>query len=150
MWSFEPPRCLRSPRERLDGYVILPRLIDKVRAYARGELPKEYHRNLLRPGVTLDGRFLRFTGLDADALRAAILSTTSDEEVVRWIAQQGVVHSDEEKRQWAIQVESYRPEGRVLAFLQAASPALAAKVDLSRFSLFDVIDMDEGRLAIPV
>ena len=54
MTAFNPLAALRSPRETLDGYIILPRLIDKVRVQARGELPAAYQRNLLhRPGFLL-------------------------------------------------------------------------------------------------
>ena len=56
---------IRSPRETLGGYVILPRLIDKVRLHAQGSLPEDYVGQLLMPVPALDGRFLVFTGLDA-------------------------------------------------------------------------------------
>ena len=140
---------LRSPREKLDGYILLPRLIDKVRAHARGMLPDAYHRNLLRPGLTLDGRLLTFTGIDGEALREIIITSTSDEPVLCWIAEHGHSHSDEEKQRWAKEVEAYRASGRVLMYLQATHPELAARVDFTRFSLLDLLDMDEGRLAIP-
>jgi hypothetical protein len=55
---------IRSPREKLGGYVFLPRLIDKVRLYAKGELPPEYVGNLLGTGNTSYQRFVQFTGLD--------------------------------------------------------------------------------------
>ena len=44
---FDPETMLRSPRECLAGYAILPRLVDKVRLHARGILPEAYHPNLL-------------------------------------------------------------------------------------------------------
>ena len=133
MAAFNPLTALRSPRETLDGYIILPRLIDKVRAQARGELPAAYRRNLLHRGGTLDGRFLAFTGLEGEALRAVILSCETDEPVA----------------QWAAEVEGYRPTGRVLLYLQSTVPELAAQIDCALVSLLDLIDMDEGRLAIP-
>ncbi|MBX3320511.1 MAG: DUF5069 domain-containing protein [Nitrospira sp.] len=43
---------LRSPRARLGGYVLLPRLIDKVRLQTRGQLPPEYEENLLSQDPT--------------------------------------------------------------------------------------------------
>ena len=80
MTASPPQRFLRSPREKLDGYIILPRLIDKVRAHAQGMLPAAYHRNLLRPGITLDGRLLTFIGVEGEALREMVV--TSDGQVV--------------------------------------------------------------------
>ena len=65
------PIPLRSPRESLGGYILLPRLIDKVRLLAQGQLPQTYVANVLKDGFTLDGRFLSFTGLNAEVLRQA-------------------------------------------------------------------------------
>lgn len=80
--------AIRSPRERLGGYILLPRLIDKVRLHAEGRLPQAYLPYLLKPGpgMTLDGRFLAFTGLDGEGLRGAILASRSDKEVLAWVA----------------------------------------------------------------
>ena len=149
MAAFNPLTALRSPRDTLDGYIILPRLIDKVRAQARGELPAAYRRNLLHRGGTLDGRFLAFTGLEGEALRAVILSCETDEPVAQWVAQHAIRHSADEKQRWAAEVEGYRPTGRVLLYLQSTVPELAAQIDCALVSLLDLIDMDEGRLAVP-
>jgi hypothetical protein len=69
----------------LGGYVFLPRLIDKVRLHAKGLLPPEYHPQLLEPDATLDGRFVAFTGLDRETLRAAILAASDDAAVLAWV-----------------------------------------------------------------
>jgi hypothetical protein len=74
------PVPLRSPRESLGGYILLPRLIDKVRLLAQGQLPQAYAANVLRTGFTLDGRFLTFAGLNAGELRQVILSSRTDDE----------------------------------------------------------------------
>ena len=34
---------------------------------------------------TLDGRFLAFTGLNAEALRRVIVSSRTDDEVLAWV-----------------------------------------------------------------
>ena len=57
-----PPR---SPRVRLGGFVILPRMLDKGRATIAGKAG-EYHFN-----CPLDQRFLRFAGIDAAAIEKA-------------------------------------------------------------------------------
>ena len=76
---------LRSPRESLGGYILLPRLIDKVRLFAKGQLPVVYAANLLGAEYTLDGRFLAFTGLNAEALRQVIVSSRTDDDVLAWV-----------------------------------------------------------------
>ncbi|THI91362.1 MAG: DUF5069 domain-containing protein [Nitrospira sp. CG24A] len=83
--DFPRPVLLRSPRKSLGGYILLPRLIDKVRLLAQGQLPQAYAGNVLGTGFTLDGRFLSFTELNAEALRQVILSSRTDDEVLAWV-----------------------------------------------------------------
>src|SRR5450631_3163540 len=69
-----PPR---SPRVRLGGYAVLPRMLDKGRATLAGK-NGEYHYN-----CPLDQRFLEFTGIDAEKLKKVL--SKSDTEVLAWI-----------------------------------------------------------------
>ena len=69
-----PPR---SPRVRLGGYVILPRMLDKGRATVAGK-HGEYHY-----ACPLDQGFLDFVGIDAKALKKEL--NKSDTEVLNWI-----------------------------------------------------------------
>jgi hypothetical protein len=139
---------LRSPREALGGYIILPRLIDKVRLHALRKLPPEYVEHLLKPGLTLDGRFLTFTGLDAEALRKAILSARTDEEVRAWVEQNARPHTPEEKRKWAAQIDAYRPDPELAERRRQVYRELASRIDVANVSVLDLIDMDEGRIPI--
>lgn len=140
---------IRSPRQKLGEYVILPRLIDKVRLHAAGALPLDYVRNLLKPGLTLDGRFLKFTGLAADALEGAILAAESDSLVLAWVDEEAIVHSDAEKQAWSEKAAAFHPDPRVAKYLMMSLPDLATSLDITRYTLFDLIDMDEGRLPVP-
>jgi hypothetical protein len=69
-----PPR---SPRVRLGGYVILPRMLDKGRATVAGK-HGEYHY-----ACPLDQGFLDFVGIDAKALKKEL--NKSDGEILAWI-----------------------------------------------------------------
>jgi hypothetical protein len=71
-----PPR---SPRLKLGGYVILPRMLDKGRAQLAGK-SGEYHY-----ACPLDGRFLAFTSLTADDILNLLKQGKSDGEVLAWI-----------------------------------------------------------------
>jgi len=71
-----PPR---SPRLKLGGYVILPRMLDKGRAEVAGKAG-EYHF-----ACPLDQRFLSFTGLQASDILDLLKAGKSDTEVVAWI-----------------------------------------------------------------
>ncbi len=147
MSAFDLP--IRSPRETLGGYVILPRLIDKVRLHARGKLPPEYHPQLLAPEPALDGRFLAFTGLNAEALRAAILSSPDDTAVLAWAERHAKPCTEGEKRAWAEAIDAYRPDAERAARRARHYPAVAARFDVGAMSVFDVIDLDEGRIDRP-
>ena len=72
----EPPR---SPRIRLGGYAILPRMLDKCRATITGK-NGEYHYN-----CPLDQHFLRFTGIDPEALKAEVAAGKGDGEILEWV-----------------------------------------------------------------
>jgi hypothetical protein len=72
-----PPR---SPRVRLGGYVILPRMLDKGRATLAGT-NGEFNYN-----CPLDQHFVRFAGIDADALKNELAKGSGDAEILDWIA----------------------------------------------------------------
>ena len=71
-----PPR---SARVRLGGYVILPRLLDKLRATLAGT-PGDYHY-----ACPLDQRFLTFAGVDPEALKAEAKKGLGDGDLLTWI-----------------------------------------------------------------
>ena len=134
----------------MGGYVLLPRLIDKVRLQARGQLQPEYEENLLSQDPTkLDGRFLAFTGLDREQLRRVILSETSDEAVLAWVESRARPRTPAEKDEWAEKIKAYRPDAARVAYRQRVYPDLAPRVDVESLDVFDLIDMDEGRLPMP-
>ncbi len=140
---------LRSPREALGGYVFLPRLIDKIRLHAEGKLSPEYLGNLLKPGLTFDGRLLSFLELDGEALRGAILSARTDNEVLAWVEKNGKSSTAGEKKKWIEEIEAFRPDPPYVERRKQTYPDLAVKIDLARVNIFDMVDMDEGCLSIP-
>jgi hypothetical protein len=72
-----PPR---SPRVRLGGYVLLPRILDKGRASLAGKLG-DYHYG----GKGMDRHFFNFVGLDHETLTKEIAKGAGDWEVLAWI-----------------------------------------------------------------
>jgi hypothetical protein len=71
-----PPR---SPRVRLGGYVILPRMLDKGRAAIAGKIG-EFKYN-----CPLDEHFVKFVGIDAKALSKQLAAGKGDGEILEWI-----------------------------------------------------------------
>jgi len=70
----------RSPYVRLGGFVILPRLIDKARAALAGKLG-EYHDG----PKGLNGHFLKFVGIEYEALQNFIATGAGDWDILQWI-----------------------------------------------------------------
>jgi len=134
----EVGRLYSSPSFDRQGPCPCPR-------HAPGDLPSEPASSWTHHGWTA----AHLTGVDGEALREIVVASSTDEPVLRWIAEHGHPHSEEDKQRWAEEVEAYRASGRVLLYLQATHPELAACVDFTRFSLLDLLDMDEGRLSIP-
>lgn len=71
-----PPR---SPRSRLGGYALLPRMLDKGRATLAGT-NGEYHFN-----CPLDQRFVSFVGIEPKKLLAELKKGKGDSEILEWI-----------------------------------------------------------------
>ena len=69
----------RSPRVRLGGYVILPRMLDKCRATLAGK------HGEFKYACPLDQRFLAFVGIDSEALKKQVATGKSDGELLNWI-----------------------------------------------------------------
>src|SRR5213593_4891809 len=88
-----PPR---SPRVRLGGYAILPRMLDKGRATIAG---KNGEYNYACP---LDERFLDFAGVDPEALKKQLSAGKGDGEILEWIQKNAKhKHTDPEIAVWS-------------------------------------------------
>lgn len=130
----------RSPRVRLGGYVILPRMLDKCRATLKGKQGDyEY-------GCSLDRYFLDFAGIDPEALRAEVAKGKGDGELLAWIEANARVarlpHEIEAFGDWhARRVPTTADKRTKLSQLQASTPAGAARTDIATW--FDLLDMDD-------
>ena len=71
-----PPR---SPRCRLGGYILLPRMLDKGRATIAGQ-NGEYNYN-----CPLDQHLVNFLAFDAEALREQLATGKGDGEILEWL-----------------------------------------------------------------
>jgi len=156
---FHSKIVLRSPREKLGGYVILPRLIDKVRLHEKKLLPDDYVPNLLKGFDTetglfpFDGRFLAFVGIDPEELRKTILDSMDDQSVIRWVERVATPHTSEEKERWSESLsESFsEPTPERIAYRTQVFTGLGDLLGVQALGCansFDLIDYDEGRLSL--
>ena len=77
-----------------------------------------------------------------------ILSSRTDDELLAWVQEHARPTTAAEKYMWAEQIDRYRPDAVLVEYRKRIYPGLAAQVDVGSLSVLDLIDMDEGRLAI--
>jgi hypothetical protein len=128
-----PPR---SPRVRLGGYAILPRMLDKGRATVAGK-QGEYHF-----ACPLDQQFLTFAGVDPEELKKELAK--SDTEILEWIQKNGKnKRTTPEIIAWTQWQENRAPdntEGREY-LNELHKKGAPNREDL--ITWFDVLDMDD-------
>ncbi|HPC60900.1 MAG TPA: DUF5069 domain-containing protein [Verrucomicrobiota bacterium] len=130
-----PPR---SPRVRLGGYVILPRMLDKGRATLAGT-QGEYNF-----GCPTDERFLSFTGIDLEDLRKQLAAGKGDGEILEWVRQNAKYkRTDAEIAAWSAHAEQRAPsDTESREFFQSEHARVAPhRDDISTW--FDLLDLDD-------
>ncbi|MCC7518260.1 MAG: DUF5069 domain-containing protein [Verrucomicrobiae bacterium] len=130
-----PPR---SPRARLGGYAILPRILDKGRAVIAGT-NGEYNY-----ACPLDLLFLRYVGVDAEKLKARLAAGDGDGEILAWIRKNATnARADEEIATWTAYMDRRAPSS---VELRAYFHDLHAKLAPARDDIvtwFDLLDLDD-------
>lgn len=130
-----PPR---SPRCRLGGYVLLPRLLDKCRAELAGK-SGEYHYN-----CPLDQNFMTFAGIDAAELKNEVAKGKGDGEILAWITEHAKnKHTTVEVAQWSAWRDQAVPtdtESREF-FNSLHKSAGPEREDIATWS--DLLDLDD-------
>jgi hypothetical protein len=134
--SVEAPR---SPRVRLQNYVILARAIDKCRSDLAGKIG-EYHTN-----CPLDRHLFDWKGTDYDAFRSLVASDADDDAIARFVTETGTPKSAEEIAEWSTKEEGLmpynNPEGRDW-FISVCEPL---GLDPETSTLFEYLDTDDRK-----
>lgn len=130
-----PPR---SPRVRLGGYAVLPRILDKGRASLAGK------QGDYQFGCPLDQRFLQFVGMKAPDLKKQLATGKGDGEILAWIES----HAKHQRTAPEIIAWSAWQEGRVPSdaeareyFNELHKKAAAEREDIATW--FDLLDLDD-------
>src|SRR5258708_39703993 len=131
--TMNPPR---SPRVRLGGYAILPRMLDKGRALIAGK-QGEY-----KYACPMDQRFLDFAGIDSEALKKQLAAGKGDREILEWVNQTSKYkHTDAEIAEWSLFAERRVPadvESRGY-FNELQAKVAPKREDISTW--FDLLDV---------
>lgn len=89
-----------SPRERIGGFVIAKRTVDKCRASLTGKLG-EYHYDCL-----LDNVLFSFKGINGEQFQAAVQVAKTYEEIGDWLHATGIKRTPKEIKVWSDEVEA--------------------------------------------
>lgn len=130
-----PPR---SPRVRLGGYVMLPRILDKCRAVLAGT-NGEYNYN-----CPMDQEFFQFAGISAEALKKQVAAGKGDGDILKWItAKAKPARAGAEVAAWSAWLEQRSPSAvEMREFFQEEHERIApAREDIATW--FDYLDLDD-------
>ena len=133
--TLRPPR---SPRVRLGGYTILPRIIDKARATIAGTEGDYIYNN------PIDHFFFGFTGITAESLMEYIKTGAGDWQILLWVNQQATSkRSTLEIKLWADWTETVAFTSVEMRdwFTEQIKRLNPAREDIS--AAFDYLDLDD-------
>ena len=131
-----------SPAQAIHDVVYLPRLLEKIRLHAAGQLREDLHANL---GKGMDGWFCDFLRVSYEDLKARTLAGASDEEVLSWCEAQGRALNETDKLVWRTFILNFGHNDRASAILvrRKAESGLSHRDDIQTMAHY--IDVDEGR-----
>jgi hypothetical protein len=131
-----PPR---SPRCRLGGYAILPRMLDKGRAEI-ASTSGEFHYN-----CPLDQHIINFLGFDPEALHEQLAAGKGDGEILEWINSNAKhKRSPWEIEQWSDFQQKRGPDSdaeTLIFFGELLSKFSKTREDIKTWA--DLLDLDD-------
>ena len=133
---------LRSPFIKVSGFVYFARLLDKIRAHGKGELPEDYQANL---GKGFDERCVQFLRVDYSDLVDRVKKGGSDEELLQWCFSTGRRPTDDEIYVWNefMRKRGWNDEVSETLKRRKKEAGMAGRSEIE--TMFSFIDADEGR-----
>jgi hypothetical protein len=132
----------RSPRDKVGGFVILGRCVDKCRAALLG-----IHGDYNYWPCALCAELETFSGIHHDDLQACVAEGGSDEEVGAWFRERSG-KSAEEITAWNWQMQDKRMSDLPVDLQVHLEEYVAEYLPPGRpiYAWFDLYDIEEGRL----
>ncbi|HEY2801951.1 MAG TPA: DUF5069 domain-containing protein [Chthoniobacterales bacterium] len=136
------PFPARSPAEKVGGIYHFGRMIDKISAHAKGELPDDHVPQL---GKGFDDRTVRFLGVRYEDLVARAKEGGSAEEILQWAFEKGRKPSEEEIEVWneCLRKVGWNDKTTEILERRKKESGLTNRDDIQ--TMFQYIDVDEGR-----
>jgi gluconokinase len=136
--------AVRSPGAKVGGLFYFGRMLDKIRAHARGELPGEYQPNL---GKGFDQWCVDLLQIDYGELVERIIEGGTDEKILDWCFAKGRKPTDSEIHVWNefMRKRGWNDEISETLTGRKKEAGMAGRSEIK--TMFDFIDADEGRFA---
>ena len=96
----QAPHC---PRERIAGFAIASRAVDKCRASLAGTLGEYYYDS------SLDNLLFSFKGITGEQFKAAVQASKNYEDVGTWLQANGTKKTPAEIKTWSDEMEAGSP-----------------------------------------
>lgn len=131
-----------SPYEICHGLVYFPRMIDKIRKHAAGQLGADYVPNL---GKGFDVRCCSLLGINYETLADAVGSCMTDDQAWEWVSKNGVAPSEEQIEVWNGFMTRRGWRDDLVEILERRKKESGFENRPEIQTMFDYIDADEGR-----
>ena len=131
-----------SPYDTCHGLVYFPRMIDKIRKHAEGQLGADYVPNL---GKGFDVRCCSLLGIDYDVLTAAVGSSMTDEQAWEWVSKNGKSPTEEQIEVWNGFMTRRGWRDDLVEILERRKKESGFEKRAEIQTMFDYIDADEER-----
>jgi gluconokinase len=125
--------------------MYFPRMLDKIRMHARGELQEDYHENLGARRAA-DGACCHFLRIDYGKLRERVLQGGTDEEIQEWCFENGRRPDEGDLRMWNSFASKLGWRDFAAPVLERRKQEMGAAHRDDIVTIPDLIDYDEGRL----
>lgn len=136
---------IRSPAAKVGGIFHFGRMIDKIKAQARGEMPPDYQPNL---GKGFDQRCTTFLSVMYSQLVPRVAQGGTDEEILEWCFSNGRRPEDDEIHVWNEFMRKCGWNDDITETLIRRKKEAGLERNAEIRTMFEFIDADEGRPAL--
>jgi hypothetical protein len=126
-----------SPRERIGGFAIACRAVDKCRASLAGALG-EYHYD-----CPLDNHLFSFKGVTVDQFKAAVKAAKNYDDVGIWLLANGTAKTPPEIEDWSDDQEAGSPMKNPEKRARFIENCHRLGLDPDKTTMFDWLEADD-------
>ncbi len=131
-----------SPYQQLSDIYYFPRMIDKMRLYAQGDLREDLHDNL---GEGFDDYMCRFLGIDYNNLQCQVTAGHSDGDLLEWCFENGRRLEERDIAIWNGFISKAGWNDQISPILERRKKESGLDDRDEIVTMFQYLDADEGR-----